>query len=267
MNMLENVNCTSIEIPSNINEFESLLTSNSIPNQIKNFLGFQKIVKKRKYYSTKIKYFPWNNDALTGLWLAEDKITNLTVKFREEFYIYLKGTGNFKYYQMRPLKIPFLDSLGNKQIYKPLALLNYRDDSGFPRNVPPLLMDIWSKKDIDRHKSFLHPAFRAANRFALSRKLQFKIFHDDYFLSDFFFNLSFIYSYLNKFPKEKNWKIIEGTIKNHGQIKLSNLYNLYLQETEKQLEELIYDTWVMVALRVVKVVWNKRFHKDTLIWM
>lgn len=264
--MLKNVQSIQVGVPSDYDSFENVSPTDYQPQKIKKFIGYRKIVKRKRFFSIKTKFVPWQNDVPMEEWLTEKRLSPLTIKFRKDFKFYLRATAHFRFYQIKPIKIPFIDSIGKKRKYQPAALLTYRNDGLFPFKLPPLLIDIWSDEDINRHKSILHPAFRAANHFALSRNLSFRVFHNEFFLSDYFFNLHFISKYCPYSPAEENWNTIKKIFNDKQILNFSELIELFPAKNSEHLGRLIFDTWILVARGIIRTDWNKRFHKDTILW-
>lgn len=265
LNNVENVN---------INDFPGIeiypdSASSSVCNshRDKQFTGFREIIKKRKFFSNNLKFFPWRSDAPLEEWTSDNGLSLLTEQFRNRFDVFLQASLNFDFYQLRPVEIPFTDTLGKKQKYQPLALLTYRDDDGFPFKLPNLLIDIWCDKDIKRHQSILHPAFRAANRFALSRKLNFRVYRDDFFYSDYFINLSFVRRFLTQRIKEENQRLIMNIFREKRILNLSELIELFDAKDNNHLGGLIRDTWILVSRGMIQTDWQIKFHKDTVLWL
>lgn len=264
MTALNNVQTSNI---INLSDLLVRTLPESNHNQLNEFSGFLPITKQRQYFSKKRKHIPWESDALPNNWLLEDGLSHRTKQFRKNFKTFLQSSLNFDFYQLRPLKIPFTDKLNKKQLYQPLALLTYRNDEGFPFTLPNLLIDIWCDEDINRHKSVLHPAFRAANHFALRRKLHFQVYRDKFFLSDYFTNLTFIRSYVTQTPKEDNQRLIMKIFREKHIVNFSELTELFDAKDNNHLGRLIRDMWILVSWGIIKADWQTKFYKDTILWL
>lgn len=230
-----------------------------------NFIGYRQVAKTRIFRAKTEEFVPWTDDAPVECWLPGTDLSETTRRWRTEFPIYLRASLNFKFYQMNPVELPFIDRLRNRQVYRPLSLLTYWDDHFSPKNRKSLLIDIWSDKDIRSNADFLIPAFRAAHRFAQKRKLRFKVFRDWFFLSDYFFNLSFISSYIPHAPENGHWDIIMRIMKEKRVVKVSELIELFPARNEQHRNRLIFDTWILVGMRELKTDWNKRFNQETVL--
>lgn len=234
-------------------------------NRNSEYIGFRSVKKGYTLRSKTRKRLPWRDDAPTEEWLAGENLNETTRRWRKDFKVYLQAGLDFKFYQMRPVRIPFIDRHGVRRVYEPLALLTYRNDDLSPRNQGSLLIDVRSDDDIRKQSDFLIPAFRAANRFAVKRRLRFKIFRDEFFQSDYFFNLTFIKRYITHQPEEENWRLIEGILRKKQIVNFSDLIDL-LPTDKYRRGRIIFDTWVLVAMGEIETDWNKRFNQDTLLW-
>jgi hypothetical protein len=258
---IESKNSVRSSVPSKSNSFQE----SADINQTRKFIGYRHVPKTRIFHAKTEKFFPWRYDAPLDCWLSRIDLSETTRRWRSEFPIYLRASLNFKFYQMNPVELPFTDRVGKRQIYRPLSLLTYWDDDFSPKNRKPLLIDIWSDEDIRSNADFLIPAFRAANRFTQKRKLRFKLFHDSFFLSDYFFNLLFICPYRLHKPEQENRNTIIGIMKEKRVTTLSELIELLPATDEQHLNRLIFDTWVLVVMRELKTDWNKRFNQETVL--
>ncbi|HRH46856.1 MAG TPA: hypothetical protein PKY82_34740 [Pyrinomonadaceae bacterium] len=161
------------------------------------FIGYKPLKKGRIFRSKVEKYYPWKSDAPTINWISEPGINQKTKALRELFSVYIKVSLNYLHYQFQRISIPYFDRTGKKRNYQPLGLLTYWESVLPPRNRKCLLIDVWSDSQIKENSEWLIPAFRAANHFAVRRKLRFRVFRDDFFIGDTFSNMIFIEPYMN----------------------------------------------------------------------
>lgn len=264
MTALNNVQTSNI---INLSDLSVRTLPESNNNKLNEFLGFLPITKQRQYFSEKRKHIPWQSDALPEDWLLEEGLSDQTIQFRKNFKTFLQASLNFDFYQLRPVKIPFTNKSKRKQLYQPLALLTYRNDEGFPFTLPNLLIDIWCNEDIERNKSILHPAFRAANHFALSRKLNFQVYRDKFFQSDYFTNLAFIKRFVTQTLEEDNQRLIMKIFREKHIINLSKLIELFNTNDANHLGRLVRDVWILVSWGLLKTDWQMKFHKNTVLWL
>lgn len=235
-------------------------------NPSSEFLGFRNVKKGYTFRAKSHRWLPWRDDAPTMEWLIGDNLSELTKKWRKDFKVYLQASLDFKFYQMRPVSIPFVDYRGVRRVYEPAALLTYRNDDLSPKNRRSLLIDVWSDESIRSQSDILFPAFRAANRFAVKRRLRFKVFRDEFFLSDYFFNLTFIKCYIAHQPEDENWELIERILREKRIINFSELIDLLPRADKFKRGRIIFDIWVLVGMGEIGIDWNKRFNRNTLLW-
>lgn len=169
-------------------------------------------------------------------------------------------------YQMRPVTIPFIDAKGIRREYQPLCLLNYWRDSTTPKSQKNLLADVWCNEDIRANADWLIPAWRAAHRFAQYKRLEFRMFRDTFFLSDYFHNVKFTSRYTFLDVPKKDWILIETTIEEKQIVNFSELLDLAATNKEHR-GNLIRYIWTLVSKGVVDADWNKRFNADTELWI
>lgn len=161
----------------------------SKPPPTNSFTGYSRVKKGRIFRSKTEEFLPGEREAPIGRWLEEEELTEQTKVWRELFPTYIRASYDFKFYQLYPTEISFIDPLAQPKIYRPLALLTFWDGIFSPKNRKSLLIDIRSDREIREKADFLIPAYRAAQRFSQRRKVRFKIFRDSFFRSDYFLEL------------------------------------------------------------------------------
>lgn len=192
----------------------------------------------------------------------------MTIRWRSEFQIFTDTTNYFKYYQLHPLKIPFIDINGKRRFYEPLVLLTFWDDHLSPRNRPSVLADVRSDAEIKSNAEFLIPAFRAAHRFAQRRKLCFRIFRNRFFASQYFLNLAFIKPYRILSIDPDNRILIKDTLKQFNKVKMSQFIDLLrISLSTNEEKQIIQDIWVLIQQGEIKTNWNKPFGEDSILWV
>ncbi|MGI8545549.1 MAG: hypothetical protein ACR2MD_18995, partial [Aridibacter sp.] len=167
MTMLNNVESSDIGIHFDYAVYKRPSVSEAKTNNDNDFIGYLPIQRKEEFTSDKPKIHFWKANHLYDEFIEGEGLSRLTKQFRLDFRLYIKSSYAFRYLQMRPVQIPFTDTLGKERTYEPLALLKRDNIRGVPARPLFYLIDVWSDADINRHKSILHPAFRIANRFAL----------------------------------------------------------------------------------------------------
>lgn len=231
------------------------------------FIGYSKSPKGHTFRSDLTRHKPVLSPAPPEEWI-EDSPSELTTRYRRDFHTYLKVSLDVKSYQMRPVVIPFVDSSGLRREYRPLFLLNYWTDDGAPKNRRNLLADIRSDADIRKDADWFIPAWRAASRFANYKRLDFRVFRDSFFLSDYFANMQFMDNYRWLEPHEENWRLINRILKDKNYLTFADL----LQEGSTNKDEdyrrrLIRSIWTLVAMGCVSADWSKRFNTKTILWL
>ena len=221
-------------------------------------IGYSKANRICQFKSNDLHHNPLLSPAPVEEW-NEDSPGGSTSARRKEFHSYLEVSLDVKSYQMRPVKIPFIDGRGNRREYQPLLLIhhwNYRSQ----------LADVWNDKDIRADADWFVPAWRAAHRFARQHRLNFRLYRNSFFSSDYFHNIKFMNNYRWLEPDEKNWNMIKEILEELGVITFSTLYKIG-KENKKQDGKLIRTIWTLVAMGCIQAYWDKRFNQDSELWV
>ena len=229
------------------------------------FIGYSKSKKGHKFNSNKTRHNALLSPASTKEWL-NDSPSPLTFKLRKAFHVYLEVSLDVQNYQMSPVEIPYTDSKDKKRKYHPLFLINYWTDDTAPKNRKNLLADIWSDEDIRQNSDWFIPAWRAAHRFAQYKRLNFCIFRDSFFQSDYFYNFKFAQKYRWLIANEEDWNLIDQLFEKHNKIRVCELLKIGSKSSEHR-KRLTHSLWTLVAMGCVKTDWTKRFNLNTILWI
>ena len=230
----------------------------------RSFIGYSESLKGHLFISDAEYHKPVLSPSTPEVW-NEDSTDELTTKYRRDFHTYLEVSLDVQGYQMRPVEIPFVDARGTRRKYRPLFLLHYWDDDSAPKGRRNLLADIRCDASIRKDADWFIPAWRAASRFAHYKRLDFRVFRDSFFLSDYFSNVRFANNYRWFLPDEENWRLVNRILEKHGEMKFSKLIDLAAKDKEHK-GEVIRVVWALVAMGCIGADWNKRFNGNTILW-
>lgn len=139
-----------------------------------------------------VRRIPINTISLTGEVLGKEFESSL------ERDLIMKAAWNrqLDWFQVQPVKIPFLDTDGKQRSYTPDLLISFIPDAITSLPVRrPLLCEVKYLDDLRRNWLELKPKFRAARAYARERGWEFKIFTEKRIRDGLLQNIQFLWSY------------------------------------------------------------------------
>ncbi len=169
-----------------------------------------------------------------------------TERLRADFLPFLRFDLMMDYYQLRPVKVFYRNSLHTEEIYQPLVLLTYRRDIAPAMSWQPILADIWSRDDLKGNWSWMRDAWREARRFAREKNWRFLIFTEDFFATPFYQNVRFLLPYMKLTEREEFEQRLYLKMK---ELEMSRVHHLLEAATDGKDEyaALVPSLWRMIA--------------------
>ncbi|MBS1682150.1 MAG: TnsA endonuclease N-terminal domain-containing protein [Bacteroidetes bacterium] len=167
----------------------------------------------------------------------------------------------------QPMTIRFDDESGRSRSYTPDFLVRYKDD--FSIKQLPTLFEVKYRKDLFQSWKDLKPKFKAAMKYADSRKWKFKIITEKEIRTDFLRNAEFLWRYkfdqLNS-GEEMDLKII--LLARLKELSLTTPQELILASSKSILMrgKLLHALWSLVANGQVGCDLNIKLNMNSEIW-
>lgn len=233
----------------------------------KQFIGYIPVKKGYVFRSSSEKFYPLRRDPSLDQWI-ENCSSETTIRWRKNFQVFADVKNCFKFYQLFPVKIPYIDCNGKKCNYAPLVLFTFWNDDLSPRNRKSLLIDVRSDVEVRENARTLIPAFRAANHFSQRRKLKFRVLRDKFFNSVYFANLCFMNQFCLSGVEYEIHKLVKDTLTLKGPTKFIFLTDMISETLKaKNSEKIAHDIWSLVQQGWISANWKLPFDQNTILWV
>lgn len=217
----------------------------------------------------KVRKIGLKHSSLSGSFFSAK--TNKEVQFESslerDFIFLLEMDWIIESYHEQPVTIYYSDSEGKQRSYTPdfLFYWHYRFAS---KGAKPLLVEIKYKEDIEKNSATYQPKFKAAEEFCEKNGYEFKVLTEYDIRTEYLENCKFLYRY-KKNTFDHQHPDIQLILKNMCDLQCTTpreLIQVCARDKYKQME-LIYYMWYMVAINIIRCVWEQPLTMDSAIWL
>lgn len=173
-----------------------------------------------------------------------------------------------EWYQSQPVKINYVDALGNPRSYTPDLLVSYRDSQKTDPHLvtrKPLLCEVKYRKDFAEQWSILKPKLRAARAYAKENNYEFRVMTEREIRTEYLKSVQFLWSYRFASFHPHHYDKLMMTLREMEETDPATLLNAcYSSKTLRG--EGLWTLWCMVARGWIKCDLHKPLNMKTRIW-
>jgi hypothetical protein len=225
-----------------------------------------------------------SHTSLTGFVLSmKDKLQKrFESALERDFLIQLDFDWGVDAFYDQPVSIPYFDEEGKDRIYTPDVLVMYRKDREPFSLLRPLLVEIKTKKDLEKSlQSKSKSKFQAAKEYAALKGWNFKILTEDQIRTAFLQNAYFLRPYRDYSPFAFERNLLQKTLSTMEDATPSSLVSLALQnwasdsecleppksdDSESKLK-LISMLWHLISVGQVITDFHRPLTMESSIWL
>jgi hypothetical protein len=213
-----------------------------------------------------VRRIPTNVRSLTGEVNGQEFESSL----ERDLLLLIHWDYEVDWYQSQPVKIDYLDALGEQRSYTPDLLVTYRSgsDHGNEQVVArkPLLCEVKYRSDLRKQKDLLKPKFKAARAYAKSQNYEFRVLTEREIRTDYLKNIQFLWSYRHAYFHDHHYEKLIMVLEELGETNISKLLEVCYSSKELRGEAL-WTLWCMISRLWVKCDLTIPLSMQTAIWV
>jgi len=212
-----------------------------------------------------VRRIPINVRSLTGTVNGQDFESSL----ERDLLLLVHWDKEVEWYQSQPVKINYIDPLGNARNYTPDLFVSYRaikQANGETITRKPLLCEVKYREDFREQWKELKPKFRAARAYANEFGYEFRVFTEREIRTDYLANVQFLWSYRFATFHQHHYEKLNLVLNEMRETNISALLDAcYSSKTLRG--EALWTVWCMIARYWIKCDLGKPLTMQTRIWI
>lgn len=219
---------------------------------------------KNEGIPTGVRRIPINVRSLTGEVNGQEFESSL----ERDLLLLAHWDNEVEWYQSQPVRIDYVDALGNARNYTPDLLVSYKTIQHPGQSTStrkPLLCEVKYRKDFAENWKELKPKFRAALAYAKANSYEFRVFTEREIRTDYLKNIQFLWRYrIAPFHPDHHEKLM-AVMSEMGESDPGALLDACY--TTKILRgEALWTLWCMIARGELKCDLHNPLSMKTQIW-
>lgn len=211
-----------------------------------------------------VRRIPINVRSLTGTVNGQEFESSL----ERDLLLLVHWDNEVEWYQSQPVKINYIDSLGNERNYTPDLLVTYRSSQQAgqpPLTRKPLLCEVKYRVDFAKHWQLLKPKFRAARSYAKACGYEFRVLTEREIRTEYLKNIQFLWSYRFAPFQSYHYDKLKAVLSEMEETNPATLLEAcYSSKTMRG--EALWTLWCMVARGWIKCDLHLPLTMQTRIW-
>ncbi len=212
---------------------------------------------KNEGISTGVRRIQSNVRSLTGIVNGQEFESSL----ERDLLMLAHWDNEVEWYQSQPVKIDYIDSLGNARNYTPDLLISFKT-----AQTKPLLCEVKYRKEYAKKWKEIKPKFRAGKAYAKANGYEFRVFTEREIRTNYLKNIQFLWRYRIDQPYPEHQQTLMAALSKMGDSDPNTLLDACCT-TKTQRGEAMWTLWYLIANEVIQCDLRQPLTMQTQIWI